>query len=74
MKTFAIKYNNNYLKFGSYRKARAQIEPIKASLYSSERLAKAKIGPVYVGGILIMGNQLQVVEITMNVSLEKVIP
>ena len=74
MKMFAVKYGEEYLKFRSRGEVTVYTTPIRASLYSSARLAKARIAPIMINGIVVNDQLLQVVEITFDIASETVVP
>ena len=47
---YVLKYQDKYLKFGSYRKARAVDNFLNASLYSKKNLAEKRLSYAYIDG------------------------
>lgn len=76
MITYALKCGEKYCHFGSYGKITLHDSPLRASLYSSQKLAEAKTRNQalgwYDGGRMgqIYESELKVVEITMTVVSE----
>lgn len=71
MTTYVVKHNQKYLKFGSYSKATPHDSLAKASLYSSERLAKANLKACWIDGVKIAAKDLKVAECTLQLTNER---
>jgi hypothetical protein len=72
MKTFIVKYKDNYCKFGSYRKITLLNNPLKATMFSRINLAKNRsIQNHWVNDTEIQAKELKIVEIEFSLKKEK---
>lgn len=68
--TFVLMLDNKYAKFGSYSQVYLVENPLKASLYSLERLARVKTEkPWYVNEDLILtgGGEFSIIQLEVRV-------
>jgi len=73
MRTYTVKYGKHYIKFGSYSKGTLVDNPLKASLYSSEKLAKFRLKTCYLGNeqMKVLSGELKVSRLEMELITEE---